>query len=323
MEITPRNARQWSRLGPRAVYGMTLLELVQKTDKVYALSADLGVSSGLQRLINTYPERYLNVGIAEQNLIGVSAGLAKEGMIPFASSFAPFITLRCADQVRMNMGYMHLDIKTVGLGSGISMSGLGNSHYGMEDIAFMRSIPGMTILSPADCGQLAKAVYASAQYKGPVYIRLTGEAGMPIVYDSEFEYVIGKAITLREGEDVAFIATGSMVAVALQAADNLENNGIKCTVVDMHTIKPLDVHAIEDAAEKTKLVVSLEEHSIVGGLGAAVAQVLANHGRHAKLLTLGLPDEYLKAGSYQFMLEEYGLTADQVAAQIKVVYSAL
>lgn len=317
MEITQKNARQWSRLGPRAVYGMALLELIESTDTVYALSADLGISSGLQRLINTYPDRYLNVGIAEQNLLGVSAGLAKEGMIPFASSFAPFITLRCADQVRMNMGYMHLNIKTVGLGSGISMGGLGNSHYGIEDIAFMRSIPGMTILSPADCGQLTKAICASAQYDGPVYIRLTGEAGMPIVYDSEFEYVIGKAITLRKGKDVALIATGSMVSIALQAANSLEDDGIKCSVVDMHTIKPFDAQTIEDVASNAKLVVTLEEHSIIGGLGSAVAQVLASNEQRAKLLILGLPDEYMKAGSYQYMLKECGLTANQIVDKIR------
>ena len=165
MEVNKRSIKMWSRLGPRATYGLAMLDLIEKDERIYALSGDLGGSSGLQRLMETHPDHYLNTGIAEQNLLGVSAGLAKEGLIPFASSFAPFITHRCADQIRMNMGYMHLNIKTVGLGSGISMGILGNSHYGAEDLAFMKSVPGMTILSPCDCAELVKCVEAAAEYE--------------------------------------------------------------------------------------------------------------------------------------------------------------
>ena len=245
IHFTEREAVRWARLGPRATYGLVMNELVQKNENVYVLSADLGGSSGLQRLIKAYPERYYNVGIAEQNLIGVAAGMAKEGLIPFASSFAPFITMRCCDQIKMNMGYMQLNIKTVGLGSGISMSDLGNSHYGIEDIAIMRAIPNIVVLSPADCSEVAKCVFAAAEHNGPVYIRLTGVPGAPVVYKEDFDFQIGKANILKEGKDFALVATGSMVATALKVSECLAERGICCTVVDMHTIKPLDTEVLD------------------------------------------------------------------------------
>lgn len=316
MDFNVKQAKQWSRLGPRAVYGMAMLELMQKNERVYALSADLGVSSGLQRVMKAYPQRYLNTGIAEQNLIGVSAGLAKEGLVPFASSFAPFITLRCADQVRMNMGYMHLNMKTVALGSGVSMSSLGNSHYGNEDLAFMRSIPGMTILSPADCGQLTQAVYAAAEWDGPVYIRLTGEPNMPIVYEESGAYEIGRATVLKKGKDVTLIATGSMVALALETADTLKTKGIEAGVIDMHTLKPLDTGCLDDVCGSSKLLATIEEHGKIGGLGSAVAEYVAQMDQRAPLLMFGIPDRYMKAGDYSYMLEQSGLTVEHIVSAV-------
>ena len=316
MDFDLRKAKQWSRFGPRATYGMAILELMENNKQVYALSADLGTSSGLQRVMKTYPERYLNTGIAEQNLIGVSAGLAKEGMVPFASSFAPFITLRCADQVRMNMGYMHLNIKTVALGSGVSMSTLGNSHYGNEDLALMRSIPGMTILSPADCGQLMQAVCAAAEWDGPVYIRLTGEPNMPIVYDESHSYEIGRANVLEKAGDITLIATGSMVAVALETAEALRQKGIAAGVVDMHTLKPLDTKCLDDVCESSRLIVTIEEHGQIGGLGSAVAEYVCQTNYETRLLICGIPDLYLKAGDYSYMLEQASLTADNIIGQV-------
>ena len=316
MEITARNIRQWSRLGPRAVYGLALAELIGRDERVYALSADLGVSSGLGRLMAEAPERYLNVGIAEQDLIGVSAGLAKEGLVPFASSFAPFITMRCADQVRMNMGYMHLNIKTVGLSSGVSVGGLGNSHFGVDDVAPMRTVPGVVILSPADCVEVVKSVEAAAAYEGPVYIRLTGEAGTSGVHTDDIDFEIGKAISLCTGEDVTVIAAGSMVRVAVEVSGRLSDRGIGCAVLDMHTIKPLDVEAVRRAVERSRLIVTLEEHSVIGGLGTAVAQTVAGGDVRPRVMTLGTPDGYLKNGSYPYLLEQCGLTADAVTERI-------
>ena len=317
MEINSRNARSWSRMGQRAVYGLKMLEVIEENPEVYVLSGDLGRSSGLLRVMTTYPDRFLNAGIAEQNLIGVSAGLAKEGLIPFASSFAPFITHRCADQVRMNMGYMHLNIKTVGLASGISMSGHGNSHYGVDDLSFMQTIPGLVILSPCDCSELIKCIDAAVSYKGPVYLRLTGEPGIPTVYGEDFDYEIGKSITLRDGEDVLVIATGSMVHTGLESAKLLEEKGISAKVVDMHTIKPLDTSVIDGLTDKCKLIVTVEEHGVLGGMGSRVAQYMATSCADKKpVLNIGLPEEYLKPGSYAYMLDKYGLTAEKIAKKI-------
>ena len=312
LEFTSKTIKQWSRRGPRATYGAVLMDLIENNDKVYALSADLGTSSGFLRIMNQYPDRYVNTGIAEQNLIGVSAGFAKLGLIPFASSFAPFITHRCADQIRMNMGYMKLGLKIVGLGSGISMSYLGYSHYGIEDIAMLRSIPNITILSPADCGELVKSVYAAAEYDGPVYIRLTGEPGMPIVYNDEFDFKIGKANIIKDDGDILIIATGSMVSEAIKTAELFKQQNVNCKVIDMHTVKPLDYETIELCIKDTKAVVTMEEHSIIGGLGSAVAEYLADNNYNIKFFRFGLKDEYLKAGSYPYMKEQYGLTAVQM-----------
>lgn len=317
MIIDGKNAKRWSRLGPRAVYGMAINDLVENNDRVYTLSADLGGSSGLGRMMAAYPDRFLNTGIAEQNLIGVAAGLAKEGLIPFASSFAPFITHRCADQVRMNMGYMHLNIKTVALGSGVSMSVLGNSHYGLDDISLMRAIPGMTILSPCDCVEIVKCVEAAAEYEGPVYIRLTGEPGMPVVYEEDFDFKIGRAVKLSSGDDIVIAATGSMVAKALASAQILREEGIEASVYDVHTVKPLDENLFSDISDSCRLYVTVEEHNVSCGFGAAIAQRLAGMDNSPKVLNIGLPDEYLVAGGYDYMLNKYELTAEGIAEKIK------
>lgn len=314
--ITDRDVKRWSRMGVRATYGQILMQLIEERNDVYALSADLGGSSGLQRLMLLHPDRFLNVGIAEQNLIGVAAGLAKEGLIPFASSFAPFITLRCCEQIKMNMGYMKLNIKTVGLGSGLSMGNLGNSHYGIEDIAAMRAIPNLTIINPADCAEVAKAVYAAADYTGPVYIRLTGGINNPIVYNSDYDYTIGKADVLKEGKHIALIAIGSMVYQALQAADIMKQRGIDATVVNMHTVKPIDKDALSQICQNSNLIVTIEEHNIIGGLGSAVAEYVSEQKKKVILHRIGVGDQYLKAGDYTFLLNKYGMTAESIADKI-------
>lgn len=320
MEITRRNAKMWSRMGPRATYGLVLRDIIANNEKIYALSADLGGSSGLSRLMTDIPDHYLNVGIAEQNLIGISAGLAREGLIPFASSFAPFITLRCADQVRMNMGYMHLNIKAVGLGSGVSMSILGNSHFGMMDLALMNAIPGMTVFSPCDCAQLAVCMDEASKYKGPVYIRMTGEPGMPMVYEENCEFKIGKANRLREGKDILIIATGSMVYYSIKAADILSDEGIEACVMDMHTIKPVDVSVFDDESVY-KMIVTVEEHSVIGGLGATINSIVSKKGNCPRTINIGLPDDYIKAGSYEYLRDSLGLNEFRIAERILSEYS--
>lgn len=320
LPLTTANARQWCRFGSRAVFGQAILALAEHTPDLIVLSADLGNSSGLDRFRNAYPDRFINVGIAEQNLIGVASGLAKEGFTVFATSFAPFISMRAAEQVRMNLGYMHLNVKAVGIGSGLAMGFLGNSHYGLEDVAVMRSIPGITIVSPADCGEIVKTVFAAAKFEGPMYIRLTGGPNNPIVYQNDYNFEIGKAIRLREGADVCFIACGTMVYQSLEAAKLLEARGISAGVLNMHTIKPLDTDALRATMASTKLIVTVEEHSVIGGLGSAVAEFKAGLRNAPPQLILGLPDYFGKTAEHQYLLEKYGLVVASLADRIEAEF---
>lgn len=321
LEITSSNARNWSRLGSRGVFGQAILALAENRPDLMVLSADLGNSSGLGRFKQSYPDQFINVGIAEQNMIGVAAGLAKENYTVFATSFAPFIAMRASEQIRMNMGYMGFNVKAVAIGSGVSMAFLGNSHYGIEDAAIMRAIPNITVVSPADCAEIVKCVYAAADFDGPMYIRLTGGPNNPMVYTEEYEFVIGKAITLREGTDITIIANGTMVYQSLEAAKLLEAQGISATVVNMHTIKPLDTSVIDKAVASSKLIVTVEEHSVIGGLGSAVAEYKSGLRNAPPQLTLGLPDHFGKTAEYAYLLDAYGLVASKIAASIAAKYA--
>lgn len=316
VEITASNTRQWSRLGSRGVFGQAILSIGDKYPDLMVMSADLGNSSGLDRFKKTYPDQFLNIGIAEQNMIGVAAGLAKEGHNVFATSFAPFISMRAAEQVRMNLGYMEMNVKAVAIGSGVSMAFLGNSHYGIEDLAVMRAIPNMTVVGPADCAEIIKTVEAAAAFKGPMYIRLTGAVNNPPVYTEDYEFRIGEAITLRRGTDVSVIANGSMVYESLEAAKLLEAQGISVGVINMHTLKPLDKNAVDVAMEGSKLLVTVEEHSVIGGLGSAVAEYKTTKRSSPPQLIIGLPDCFDKAGEYRYLLERHGLVAEKIATRI-------
>jgi transketolase len=315
-EINASNARQWSRIGSRGVFGQAILAVAENHPKMLVISADLGNSSGLDRFKKTYPNQFLNIGIAEQNMIGVAAGLAKEGFNVFATSFAPFITMRAAEQVRMNLGYMEMNVKAVAIGSGVSMAFLGNSHYGIEDAAVMRSIPNITVVSPADCAEIFKTVQAAAKFEGPMYIRLTGAVGNPPVYTEDYSFEIGKAVILREPAEVTFIATGSMVYESLEAAKLLEQSGVKAGVINMHTIKPLDIDAIESALQHSKVIVTVEEHSVIGGLGSAVAEYKASKRNAPPQLLLGLPDRFDVTGDYRFLLDRHGLIASKISSKV-------
>lgn len=316
LELTPSSARQWSRLGSRGVFGQAILALAESTPELMVLSADLGNSSGLDRFRKTFPSQFVNVGIAEQNLIGVAAGMAKEHFTVFATSFAPFLAMRASEQIRMNLGYMNLPVKAVAIGSGVSMAYLGNSHYGIEDAAVMRSIPNLTVVSPADCGEIVKCVFAAAKFDGPMYIRLTGAPNNPVVYSEDYEFEIGKAITLRDGKDVAIIANGTMVHESLEAATLLEAQGISASVINMHTIKPLDTAAIDSVLAWASLIVTVEEHSVIGGLGSAVAEYKSAKRNAPPQLILGLPDAFGATGEYRYLLEKYGLVGSKIAVAV-------
>ncbi len=315
LEINPSNARQWSRLGSRGVFGQAILAIAPSIPNLMVLSADLGNSSGLDRFKKAHPDQYLNVGIAEQNMIGVAAGLAKENFIVFATSFAPFIAMRASEQIRMNLGYMDLNVKAIAIGSGVSMAYLGNSHYGIEDMAVMRSVPNMTVVCPADCAEIVKVVSAAAAFEGPMYIRLTGAANNPVVYEHDYQFEIGRSILLRAGSDITIIANGTMVYESLGAAKILESHGVSAAVINMHTVKPLDKEAINQAMQ-SKLIVTVEEHSVIGGLGAAVAEYKTAIEGAPPQLILGLPDKFGKTADYRYLLESYGLVAEKIAQSI-------
>lgn len=319
IEITRAKAKLWSRLGSRATYGQAILEMAKQRDDFYVMSADLCQSSGLVKFREEFPDRFINSGIAEQNLIGVAAGLAKDGTNVFASSFAPFVSMRACEQVRMNMGYMQLNIKTVGLGSGLIMAQLGNSHYGIEDGSVMRAIPGMTVVNPADGVEIMKTVEAFCEYNKPAYLRLTGGPNLPIVHEGNIDFQIGKAIRIREGKDLAIVATGTMVYYAMRAAELLTEKGIDATVIDMHTIKPIDKECIDTLLDKD-LLVTIEEATIVGGLGSAISEYISSKKSKPAQLMLGIRDCFPHAGSYQYLLENCGLTAEHIASDIAKAY---
>ncbi|OMF49983.1 transketolase family protein [Paenibacillus peoriae] len=316
LKINPINTRMWSKLGSRGTMGLAMLELGNREDLI-VLTADLAKTSGLERFKSAHPDKFFNMGIAEQNMIGYAGGMAKEGHTVYVTTFANFAAMRSYEQMRLNLGYMELNVKVIGLGSGLVMSMFGNTHYGIEDMALMRAIPNLTVLSPADGAEIVKTVIAAAEHDGPVYIRLTGGMNNPIVYKEEYDFEIGKAITLKEGSDITIIATGTMVHASLEAAVLLEQSGISSTVIDMHTIKPLDTYVIDKACQTSKLIVTVEEHSIVGGLGGAVAEYKATLDRTPRQLFIGLPDKFGKPGDYNYMLKKYGLTSDQIANQIE------
>ena len=308
----------WSRIGIRAFYGQALSDIASANPNVMAVSADLGRSSGLDRFSKEYPEQFLNSGIAEQNMVGVSAGLARMGFDVFASTFAPFASMRASEQVRMNMGYMHEPVKLVALGSGLAMGFLGNSHYGLEDLAVMRAIPGLTVISPADCAEVYKTLEACVGFEHPVYIRLTGAVSCPVVYTEDYDFEIGKAVWLREAQKVTVISAGTTVGHCLKAAAALEEDGINVGLLNMHTVKPLDCDAIANAVETSDTIFVVDEHTRIGGLGSAITDhIVEHHGIGVRLFCHGIDDRYVKTGNYPFLLQKNGLDAAGIEAFIR------
>ena len=314
--INQSNLKIWSRLGMRATFGMVALELGNTTKNLMILTGDVSTSAGLDRFKKKFPDKYLDVGIAEQNMIGIGAGLASEGFNVFTTTFAPFQTIRCCEQIKVNLGYMRQKICMVGLASGLVLGTLGYTHCCIEDLGILRSIPNLTILSPADSGETVKAVLASLENKNSVYIRLTGGANNDQIYKDDFNFEIGKSITLREGKDIAIFATGTMVKVGLDCVDILKKNNIDAEIINIHTIKPIDADKINESAKKFKMIASIEEHNIVGGLGSAIAECLSSIRNSPEQLFFGINDTYSEGGEYKFLKEKFNLTADHIAKKI-------
>lgn len=316
------NPRVYFRLGQSgSIFGMELMEQAGNYP-FKVLSSDMSVVAGLDRFKKEYPDNFYNVGIAEQNLLGVAAGLDSEGFKTIAVAQACFISMRSFEQVRQYLGYMGGKVLCVGINSGFSLTFFGNTHYAIEDMALMRSIPNMTVLSPTDAGEAVKLFDAALKVDGPVYLRLSGSLNTPIVYKEDYELKIGQAITLKEGEDIAIFATGLMVSNALKAAELLFEKGITATVVDVHTIKPIDKDIILKNRDK-KLLVSVEEHNVVGGLGTAIADVLSEKSNSAPLLKLGVQDHFMPVGDHNYLVEQAGLTPEQIVESIENKLAAL
>jgi transketolase len=305
------------KIATREAYGKALVELGQENPNVVVLDADLSKSTKTANFKKHFPERFFDMGVAEQNMIGTAAGLAAAGKIAFASSFAVFASGRAFEQVRNSVAYPALNVKIGASHAGITVGEDGGSHQSVEDIALMRALPNMTIFVPADAVETRAAVRTAAKIDGPVYIRL-GRMGVPVLHGEDFQFVPGKAVTLRQGRDVTVAACGIMVPAALEAAAMLADEGIRAGVLDVHTIKPLDVEAIVAAAKATGAVVTAEEHNIIGGLGSAVAEALGEHFP-VPMQRVGIRDRFGESGAPNELLVKYGLTPQAIVPAVKEV----
>lgn len=299
-----------NKAAQRMYYGKALAVLAARND-IVVLDADLGGSTRTSDFAKAAKDRFIQIGIAEQNMIGVAAGLAAAGKTVFASTFAVFATGRCWEQIRQAVAYPKLNVKIVATHCGISVGGDGASHQALEDMAIMRALPNMVVISPADANEAYAATMAIASYNGPCYMRM-GRADFPLILPDDVRFEIGKATVLRNGKDVTLIGTGQMVTSCLEAADMLEQKGISAEVINVSTIKPLDAETVISSVSRTGCVVTAEEHSIIGGLGSAVAECLSEN-RPAPQIRIGVKDSFGESGDPGELMKKYGLTADDVA----------
>jgi transketolase len=304
----------------RPAFIRTLVELAQKDDRINLLVGDLGFGL-VEPFVQQFPNQFTNVGVAEQNLTGIAAGMAMCGKIVFAYSIANFPTLRCLEHIRNDVCNHNADVKIVSVGGGLNYGALGVTHHTTEDVAVMRALPGMTVVAPGDPVETAFATHALAEHTGPAYMRL-GKAGEPLVHDPDHvSFRLGKAITVRKGDDLTLIATGTMLYSAVKVADRLSQEGINARVLSMHTIKPLDDEAVLAAAKETRAILTLEEHSILGGLGSAVAELLAESCEsRVAFKRLGIPNAFIReVGNQDYLKDFYSLNVEGILKAAVVV----
>ena len=317
IEITKKNIRVWSMLGMRRIIGPAVKDIIERENpKVLFATADTGRYYAYDDLLRTYPDHVVDVGIAEQNLIGASAGLQNEGFNVFAITYATFLTARALDQIRVNLGYMGLGVKLLGEAGGMADGNFSVTHMALEDISNTRNIPNMTVVCPADGMELVKTLVALSHMEGPAYMRITGRFPIPVIYKEDYDFRIGKAITLREGKDIAILSNGTLLGEVLKAAEMLAEKGIDCKVVNLHTVKPLDEDALR-AIAGYRLVVTAEEHMLYGGLGSAAAEFYAQEDVRPKMLMLSVGTEYPQAAEYDDLLKNCGLDAAGMAEKIE------
>lgn len=317
MERNSKLARKMSRMGTRAVYGQSILEVSETNENIFAISGDLGNSSGLDRFKKAYPERYLNIGIMEQQAVGFAAGLSSQGYNCFVSSFAPFLTMRACEQVRLNLGYMGANVKIVSIGSGVSMGLLGNSHFGLEDIGIIKLIPGIPVFAPADCLQVLETVHYLSTYEGPAYLRLTGKAPTNIVYNERTKVELGSIDTIREGDKILVLGYGTIVANAAEAIDRIDKKGA-IQLINVYNPHPLPKE-LKEMLDKYDNILIIEEHRRTGGLASSVLEYTAENKKNKRIESITLPDTFVVSGSYEYILKKYKLDSESIEDQLNIM----
>lgn len=317
----PTDWRTRSSKQTRLAYGQALLELGAREPRTVVVSADTQDLLGIRGYIERYPDRFVELGIAEQNAIGVASGLATTGLRPYVCAYAPFITARSMEQVRNDVAYANQRVVIGAAASGISLGVAGGTHHALEDLALMRSLPNMTVIVPADVDEAYKAALATLDIDGPVYLRLGGRTEEPPVTDPDAPFRLGRAVQLRPGRDVCVIACGALVEMAIRASDTLKQEGIGVRVLNMHTIKPFDREAVLTAAAETRGIVTAEEHHLVGGLGGAVAELLAVE-RPTRMRMVGMPDAFAMVGPTVPLRAKYGMSAEAITQQCRALLAA-
>lgn len=305
------------RVNPRAVIQECFMELAERDERFIVLSPDISRSS-IGEFYHKYPDRHLNMGIAEQDTVDFAAGLAMEGRIPYLYGMAAFMSMRCCEQIRTNICYQRCNVKILTYSAGLTGNG-GSTHYSLEDIGILRLFPGMTVMMPADPEQLRQMLFAAYEHEGPVYIRAAGSFPEVCVYRDPCRVEIGRGIEIMDGPDAAILASGIMVAYAVEAGKRLAAEGIRASVVDMHTIKPIDRQLVIAKAKQTGRIVTVEDHNILGGLGTAVAEVLAEESLPCRFRRLGVPDVFPGFGHFDDQLAHYGFDAGSIAAQVRAL----
>ena len=316
MKIDFNKIKMLSTIGSRASVGLHLLDVAKNNKNLMVLTSDVSTSAGLDRYRKKYTDQYLDVGIAEQNLIGVAAGLAAEGHDVITTTFAPFQTMRCCEQIKVNLGYMKHKVTMIGLASGLVLGNLGYTHCCIEDISALRAIPNISIISPCDSFETIKAIDAAIKNKQSTYIRITGGNNNPIIFKKNYNFKIGKTITIEDGKDVCIFATGPIISEALKVREILNQYNLKTKVVNVHTLKPINSGEILNHVKKKKIVVTMEEHNIIGGLGSVISDCLSLENKTPLILKIGIEDRYDKGGSYEFLKRKHNLEAGKVVKKI-------
>ena len=319
IEYNRKSIRIWSILGMRRTIGAILDELNELDENFYLTLADSGRYFLYEEFKRNHEDKVIDLGISEQNLVAASAGLVNEGLNVYAAAFGTFLSARALDQVRVNLGMMQIPVKLIGGAGGLADGNLSATHMALEDVSNMRDIPGMTVIVPADATELVKTLTTLISYNKPAYVKLTGRINLPVVYKEDYEFEIGKSVTLKEGTDVAIIANGIVLKNVLDAAKDLEEKGISCEVINMHTVKPLDTKRLREVAEKGyKLVVSVEEHGKSGGLGGAIAEFYAEEDIRPRQLIIGVEgDTYPDSAEYDVLMDKCGLSREKIVKRIE------